>query len=176
MRRRPTQILSILLVFLFVFAAAGCGKKKTTTSTTTTTVTEATTTTTAASETTTSSATSTSASGAGSLAANCKKFSDLSTAFAQAVQGARGDAQKQVQVFQQFASQTPENIRPDFETLASAYSQIADALKGAKVSSGQTPDAATIAKLLALSQKIQNAKFQAALQHVEAWVSQGCPG
>jgi ABC-type transport system substrate-binding protein len=173
MRRRSTQILSIMLVLALVLAAAGCGKKNSTTSTTTTTVTEATSTTTTAAETTTSSGTTTSASG---LAANCKKFSDLGSSFSQALQGAGGDVQKEVQVFKQFAGQTPQSIRPDFETLADAYSQVADALKGVKVSSGQTPDAATYAKLLALSQKIQNAKFQTALKHVETWVSQGCPG
>ncbi len=151
MRRRSTQILSILLVLALVLAAAGCGKKKSTTSTTTTTVTEATSTTTTAAETTTSSGTTTSASG---LAANCKKFSDLGSSFSQALQGAGGDVQKEVQVFKQFADQTPQSIRPDFETLADAYSQVADALKGVNVSKGQAPDAATYTKLLALSQKI----------------------
>jgi ABC-type enterochelin transport system substrate-binding protein len=175
MRRRSTQLVSILLVLALVLAAAGCGKSKSETSSTETTTTEAaatTTTTTASDETTTSSGTTTSASG---LAANCEKFSDLGSSFAQAVQGAGGDAQKELQVFKQFASQTPESIRPDFETIADAYSQVADALKGANVTSGQTPDAATVAKLLALSQKIQNAKFQTALAHIEAWVSKGCP-
>src|SRR4051812_18640642 len=131
MRRRSTQILSILLVLVIVVASAGCGKKKTTTSTTTTTVTQATTTTTAASETTTASGTTTSAAGGlGALAANCKQLSDLGQAFSQAFQGANGDVQKQAQILKEFADKTPSDIRPDFETLADAFTQISGALKG----------------------------------------------
>jgi hypothetical protein len=174
MRRRSTQILSILLVLVLVLAAAGCGKKKSSTSTTTTT-TESTTTTTAATETTTtSSGTTTSAAGLGALAANCKQLSDLGTAFSQAFQGANGDVQKQAQVLKEFADKTPADIRPDFETLADAFTQIAGALKGVNLSSGQTPDAATLAKLMALSQKFQNAKFQAAVKNIEAWAANNC--
>ena len=177
MRRRSTQILSILLVVLFVLAAAGCGKKKTTTSTTTTTVTEATaTTTTAASETTTSEETTTAASGLGALAsaANCKQLSDLGQQMSTAFSGANGDIQKQAQVLKDFASRTPEDIRPDFEVLADAYTEIAGAMKGVDLSGGKTPDAATLAKLMTLSQKFNNAKFQTAMKHIEAWAANNC--
>ena len=137
MPRRPTHILSVLLVALFVLAAAGCGSKKSTTSTTTTTVTEATsTTTTAAGETTTSEETTTAASGLGALAsaANCKQLSDLGQQMSSAFSGANGDIQKQAQVLKDFASQTPEDIRPDFEVLADAYTEIASAMKGVDLS------------------------------------------
>jgi hypothetical protein len=170
MRRRSTQILSILLVLVMVLAAAGCGKKKTTTSTTTTTVTQQTTTTTAASGTTTPAG----SSGLGALAANCKQYQDLGHAFTQALQGAGGDVQKEAQIFKEFADKTPSDIRPDFETVADAFSQISGALKGVNLSSGKTPDAATLAKLLAMSQKFQNAKFQAAIKNIETWAANGC--
>jgi hypothetical protein len=170
MRRRPTQILSILLVLVMVLAAAGCGKKKTTTSTTTTTVTQATTTTTAANETTTAAG----SSGLGSLAANCKQYQDLGQAFSQALQGANGDVQKESQIFKEFADKTPSDIRPDFETVADAFNQIAGALKGVDLTSGKTPDSSTLAKLLTLSQKFQNAKFQAAVKNIETWAAKGC--
>ena len=168
MRRRSTQILGILLVLVLVLAAAGCGKKKTTTTTTTTTVTQATTTTAAASGTTAAS------SGLGALAGNCKQLSDLEQSFTQALTGANGDIQKEVQVLQEFAAKTPADIRPDFETLANAYTQITGALKGVNLSGGKTPDAATLTKLMALSQKIQNAKFQTALKNIETWAANGC--
>jgi uncharacterized protein YceK len=177
MRRRSTHILSILLVVLVVLAAAGCGSKKTTTSTTTTTVTEATaTTTTAASETTTSETT-TAASGLGALAsaANCKQLSDLGQQMSAAFSGANGDIQKQAQVLKEFASQTPEDIRPDFEVLADAYTQIASAMKGVDLTGGgKTPDATTLAKLMTLSQKFNNAKFQTAMKHIETWAANNC--
>jgi ABC-type phosphate transport system substrate-binding protein len=175
MRRRSTQILSILLVLLMVLTAAGCGKKKTTTSTSTTIVTEATSTTAAAGETTTASGTTTSAAaGLGALASNCKQLSDLGQAFSQAFQGANGDVQKQAKILKEFADKTPADIRPDFETLADAFTQISGALKGVDLSSGKTPDAATLAKLMTLSQKFQNAKFQAAVKHIETWAANNC--
>jgi len=173
MRRRSTQILSVLLVLVMVLAAAGCGKKKSTTSTTTTTVTQATTTT-ASTTTTSSPATTTSAAGLGALSGDCKQLADLGTAFSSAFQGANGDVQKQAQILKEFADKTPPDIRPDFETLADAYTQIASALKGVDLSSGKTPDAATLAKLMALSSKFQNAKFQAALKNIETWAANGC--
>jgi hypothetical protein len=177
MRRRTTQILSILLVLVVVLAAAGCGGKKKTTTTTTTTVTQATTTTTAASGTTTAASqttTAASSSGLGALAANCKQLSDLGQAFSQAFQGANGDVQKQAAILKEFADKTPSDIRPDFETLANAYTQIAGALKGVNLSGGKTPDAATLAKLMALSQKFQNAQFQTALKNIETWAANNC--
>jgi hypothetical protein len=174
MPRRSTQILSILLVLVMVAAAAGCGGKKKTTTTTTTTTEATTTTTTAASETTTAASGTTTASGLGALAANCKQLSDLGHAFTQAFQGANGDVQKQAQVLKEFADKTPADIRPDFETLAAAYTQIAGALKGVDLTGGKTPDAATLAKLMTLSQKFQNAKFQAAVQHIETWAAKNC--
>jgi hypothetical protein len=178
MRRRTTQILSILLVLVVVLAAAGCGGKKKTTTTTTTTVTATTNaaTTTAETTTTTTSGTTTAASssGLGALAANCKQLSDLGQAFSQAFQGANGDVQKQAAILKEFADKTPSDIRPDFETLANAYTQIAGALKGVDLSGGKTPDAATLAKLMALSQKFQNAQFQTAVQHIETWAAKNC--
>jgi hypothetical protein len=177
MRRRSTQILTILLVLVLVLAAAGCGKKKTTTTTTRTTVTESTTTaaaTTTTAETTTTSGTTTSAAGIGALSGDCKQLSNLSQEFSTAFSGANGDVQKQVGVLKAFADKTPADIRPDFETIASFYAEVANDLKGVNVASGQTPDAATLAKLMTLSQKLKDSKFQAALQHIETWAANGC--
>src|SRR5215469_13715762 len=169
MRWRSPQILSILLVLVLVIAAAGCGKKNAT-STTTTTVTETTATTTAASDTTTSPATT----GAVASAANCKQLANLGQQFTQALSGAKGDVQKQAQLMKDFADKTPADIRPDFETLADAYTQVASALKGANLSNGQTPSGASLSKLLQLSQKIQDPKFQAALHRIETWAAKNC--
>jgi hypothetical protein len=174
MRRRSPQILSILFVLVVVLAAAGCGGSKKSTTTTTTTVTQATTTTTAAGETTTAASGTSTSGGLGALAANCKQYQDLGTAFSQALQGANGDVEKQAQIFKDFADKTPSDIRPDFETVADAFSQISGALKGVDLSGGKTPDAATLAKLLALSQKFQNAKFQTAVKNIETWAQNGC--
>ena len=177
MRRRSTQILSILLVLVVVLAASGCGSKKNTSATTTTTTTAAADTTTTTTTTTSGGeTTSTEASGLGSLAsaANCKQLSDLGTAFSTAFSGANGDVQKQAAILKKFADQTPEDIRPDFQTLAAAFSKISDALKGVDLSSSSPPDAATLAKLMKLSSQFQDAKFKAAVQHIEKWAADNC--
>ena len=179
MRRRFTQILFSSLVLACVVAAAGCGgsKKSETTSTTTTTTT---TTTTAAAATTTSGSATTSptttgaAGGLGALASNCKQLQSLGTSFAKAMQGANGDVEKESALLKQFADQTPSAIRPDFETLADAFSKVAGALKGVNLSSGKTPDASTLAKLSQLATQLQGAKVQAALSNIETWAKNGC--
>ena len=177
MRRRTTQIFGISLLLVLVVAAAGCGSKKSANTTTTTTTTEATTTTTPAATTTaTTSGTTTAASGLGSLgnAANCKQLESLGTAFASAMQGANGDVTKEAALLKQFADQTPSDIRPDFETLASAFDQIAGDLKGVDLSSGKTPDAATLAKLAALGTQFSGAKFTKAEADITAWAQKNC--
>ncbi len=183
MRRRPAQIFTALLIALAVLAAAGCGSKSTTsTSTTTTTETAATSTapaaTTAAAATTatTTSAASTSSAAAslGALASagNCKSIQDLGASFSQAFSGANGDVQKEAQLLQQFAAQTPSDIRPDFETIANAFAKIADALKGYKP--GTTPDAATLAKLAALQGTLDQQQLQTAETNISAWAAKNC--
>ncbi len=173
MRRRTTQTFGISLLLVLVLAAAGCGSKKSATTTTTTT-TEATTT--AAATTTTTSGTTTAASGLGSLAsvANCKQLESLGTAFSSAMQGANGNVTKEAALLKQFADQTPADIRPDFETLASAFDQIAGDLKGVDLSSGQTPNASTLAKLAALGTQFSGAKFKKAETDITAWAQKNC--
>ena len=105
---------------------------------------------------------------------NCKQLSDLGAAFSQAMQGANGDVQKQAELLQEFAAKTPSDIRPDFETMADALSKIADQLKGVDLTSGKTPDAATLAKLAKLGQEFSGTKFTQAMQHIQAWAAKNC--
>jgi hypothetical protein len=186
MRRRTIQLVGITLTLVLVVSAAGCGGSKkssapptTTTEATTTTTTEATTTTTTSSEattTTTSPATTTSGTGSFANAANCKQLSDLGTQFSQAITGAKGDLAKQATLFKALADKTPEEIRPDFETIADAYSKIAGDLKGVDLSSGKVPDAATLAKITKLGAEFSGPKFTQAIHNIEAWVTKNCNG
>ena len=185
MRRRPISLLTIVLVAVVVLAAAGCGgKKKSSTTTSTTTTTQAaatttattTTTTTAAAATSTAAATTTSTSSLGSLASveNCKSLANLGAAFSSALQGANGDVQKEVQIMQEFASKTPSDIRPDFETIAAALAKAADALKGVNVGSGQTPSAADLAKLSQLATEFDTPAMKKAETDIQTWAAKNC--
>ncbi len=176
MRRRTIRIFAFSFLAVLVLAAAGCGSKKsaTTTTTTTATTTEAGATTTPA--TTTPAATTSGGSGLGSLSssANCQQLENLGTAFASAFQGANGDVKKEAALLKAFADKTPADIRPDFETLASAFDQIASDLKGVDLSGGKTPDAATLAKLATLSTQFTGAKFTQAAANISAWAQKNC--
>lgn len=180
MRRRTTQIFAFSFLLVLVLAAAGCGSKKSATTTTTTTATTteaaATTTTTTAAATTTTAATTPAVTGLGALgsSANCQSLENLGTAFASAFQGANGDVAKEAALLKQFADKTPADIRPDFETLATAFNQIAADLKGVDLSGGKTPDSATLAKLATLSTQFTGAKFTQAAANISAWAQKNC--
>ena len=188
MRRRPVQILTIVLSLVLVLSAAGCGKKKTTTTTTTTTTTEATTTAAAttteaaSTETTTTESTTTTASGTGlgalASSSNCQALIGLGTALSQAFSGsgANADLGKEAEILKQFADKAPAELKADFTTMANALGKIADAMKGYKPSAGKVPDAATIAKLQQLSASLDVQALTAASQHIATWSAANCHG
>ncbi len=183
MRRKPLQLLVLALIAVFVATAAGCGSKKssappvTTTTTTTEATTAASTATTSATttQTTTTAATTTPAvAGLGALTGSCAQLANLGQAFGSAISGAGNDPQKEAALLQQFADKTPSDIRPDFETLAAAFSKIASALKGVDLSSGKVPNASTLAKLTALSSQLNTADLTKAEANISAWAAKNC--
>jgi hypothetical protein len=176
MRRRTIQLVGITLALVLVVAAAGCGGSKKSSAPPTTTTEATTTTTTEATTTTSSPTTTTSGTGSFATAANCKQLSDLGTQFSQALTGAKGDIAKQAALFKALADKTPEEIRPDFETIADAYTKIAGDLKGVDLSGGKVPDAATIAKISKLGAQFSGPKFTQAISNIEAWVTKNCSG
>ena len=184
MRRRPAQILMIVLALGLGVGAAGCGSsKKSTTSTSSTTAAAATTTaaaatTSAAPTTTTTAATSTAASsgGLGSLgsASNCLQLANLGSTISKAFLGAASDPTKEAALLQQFAAAAPSAIKADFQTIADAMAKVASALKGVNLSSGKTPDPATIARLSQLSSQLNVQALTAASQHIATWAAANC--
>ncbi len=189
MRRMHHRLVIPALVGLAVLLAAGCGGSSnpttTTTSQTTTAAAATTATTTAAATTqatttsaspTTTSAAATVPAGLGALAstANCGKIANIESAFAAAIAGSSGNIQQQSALLQQFAANTPSDIRPDFEIVAAAFAKIASALKGYSLGSGGVPNAATIAKLQALSSQLNQSQLTKAEQAIGAWAAKNC--
>jgi hypothetical protein len=166
--RNALQLLALPLVLALVLAAAGCGGGKKSAATTET-ATLATTTTT----TTTSTPATTPVSSAVATAKNCKQLSTLGSQLAQQLTGADGNLAKEAALLKAFAAQTPADIRPDFETLADAFTKIATALKGVKLNGG-VPNASTLAKIQKLGSETSGPKFTQALNHVEAWATKNC--
>lgn len=175
-------ILATLLVAMAVFVAAGCGGSSndaagTTETTDTTAVTDTTTATDTTSSTdTTTSGTDTSVAG---LSEGCQKVADLSVEFGKALSaagagGAEADLEQTAKAYEKFAEQVPEEIRGSFRTLAAAFGQYAVALQGVDLSSGQAPNAETIAKLAKAAKALDNESLSAANTQISAWVEKNC--
>ena len=191
MRRRSTLLLAAALLAGVSLVAAGCGSSSSTTTSTTTpspssststsTSTSTPTSTAAATTTTTTAATTQSTTaatpGLGLLtSANCASLLGLSSSFASALTGAAQDPTKTAALLKQFADQTPADIRPDFEEIATAYTKLVTALGGASLTSGQAPNPAVLAKLSTLFNAADAAKLRTASQNIAAWATKNCSG
>ncbi len=156
-----------------MLAAAGCGSRKRASDNTTSSTAPAIVLQTGALP-TTSGVTTFAGLGALGSVAHCRQMPDLRPAFEQALQGTGGELQKELSVLQVFAAKAPAAIRPDVETIAIAYEKLAGALKGVNLGSGQTPDAATLAKVGTLATRVDSAAVRAADVHIQAWVKANC--
>jgi hypothetical protein len=182
-------ILAALLAGAALVLAAGCGSSgnnaaATTAAAETTTAATTASTDTASTDTTSTDTTATDttagAAAAAGLSAGCQKVADLSVRFGKALSaaGASGNGQtdmnKTAEAYKAFAAQVPEEIRPAFMTLADAFAQYAKALQGIDLSSGKTPDAATIAKLAKAAQSLNSKDLSAADAKITTWVAKNC--
>jgi hypothetical protein len=170
--------LAALLVAALALVAAGCGGSSDEGSSDTATVaaedttTEATTTEDmTTTEETTSDDTATDASSA--LTGKCADLAGLGSKLAAAMGGQDSGVADVSQLFDDLADQVPDEIKADWQVLAQNFQKIADALKGADLSSG-TPDAATLAKLQKLATTLDSKEVQQAAAHIEAWANKNC--
>jgi hypothetical protein len=170
--------LAALLVAALALVAAGCGGSSDEGSSDTATVaaedttTEATTTEDmTTTEETTSADTATDASSA--LTGKCADLAGLGSKLAAAMGGQDSGVADVSQLFDDLADQVPDEIKADWQVLAQNFQKIADALKGADLSSG-TPDAATLAKLQKLATTLDSKEVQQAAAHIEAWADKNC--
>jgi hypothetical protein len=174
MRRTSIAVLGLSLLAALALVVAGCGGGKKSAATTEAATTAAATTTEAATtEATTTEATTTTSALSG-LSKNCKDFVDLGQKFSAAFSGTAKsqDVKKQAALFKDFADKAPSDIRADFQVIAGYFSKIAEVAGNLKV--GQTPDAATIAKLQKLSTEIDQTKLTQASQHIATWSQKNC--
>ena len=164
--------LAVLLVAALALVAAGCGGDdgEDSAATAETTVVEETTGTT---EDDGSEMTETD-DGSTTLGGECAQFAGLSAKLSQAFAGTSPDLDSVSEVFEEVADQVPEEIRDDYEVLAANFDELADALKGIDLSSGETPSPEAIAKLQQLSSQLSTPEVQEATQNIEAWAQANC--
>ena len=161
-------IATALLLFLLALAAAGCGGggKKSTTAAAVEPATSSAGTTQSA-DTTTAGATSTTKS------KSCKQLTTLANRVSAAFSNSNPkNIQKNAKILKQFADQTPDQIRPDFELLADDVQKIADSLRGVKNPNSPTP--AERQKIQQAAAQINQAKLTAAIRHISTWSQQNC--
>jgi len=177
MFRRQVSLLCIAALCGLALALAGCGGggSKSSSPPKTTTTAETTTTATTTTETTTAATSTTPSKTAFASTENCRQLANVGAKLSSALSGTGGsDIQKAAKAFHEYADQAPSEIRSDFQTIADAYTKIADALKGVNLQSGQTPSAAALAKLQKLSTEINQTKLTKASQNIAAWAQKNC--
>jgi hypothetical protein len=115
-------------------------------------------------------------------AAQC---ADVAAAMAAAAQGLPAafsggdvDIEDSVQQLEAFASAAPEEIRADMQTIYEGYSQVIEAFASSDwdPASGEAPPPEVIAQLTQLSQELDSAEFQSAVESVNAYFEGGCQG
>jgi hypothetical protein len=178
--------LAALAVAALALVAAGCGgssneassdTETTVAAETTETTTEATTTeemTTTEETVTESSGVDTGSVDTSGLSGKCAELAGLGSKLAAAMGGQDTGVADVSKLFDELADEVPDEIKADWEVLAKNFQKIAEALKGVDLTSGQTPDAETLAKLQKLTTTLDSQEVQQAAAHIEAWANKNC--
>ena len=110
----------------------------------------------------------------GVLGGECAELAGLGSKLQGAFGAGSGDIDSVSEVFDELAEHVPEEIRDDYQVLADNFKEFADALEGVDLSSGETPDAETLAKLQAAASSMDEPEVQQASENIEAWVAANC--
>ena len=106
----------------------------------------------------------------------CEELAELSTKMGEAFSGTGGsdDIQEQAEFFEDFADETPEEIREDFQVIAEAYTKLADALEDADLQAGEQPDPEAIQKLQEATQSLDQERLNEASANIQKWSEENC--
>jgi hypothetical protein len=172
------RTLAAALVAAVLVAGCGGSSSPSTSTTTAKTPTAVKKSTTAASKTVAVSSTP-SSSGTPTFAsdANCLQLSGLGTKFAEAMGAATGSKFNETAAaadFQQMAAAAPSAIRPDLETIATAFTKFATAMKNSGFVIGKTPTAAQEASLAQAVTVFEGSKLKSAEAALQAWGTKNC--
>jgi hypothetical protein len=164
-----TKLAAGAFLLVLAVAAAGCGGGGKKNGTTAVAATSAATST----ETTTESSGDTSTSGAAGKPKSCAELEALASKVSTSFQNTNPEnIEDNAKKLKEFADQTPDEIRPDFELLAEDVEKVAGAMKGLK--NGQQPTAEEAQKIQKAVGSINQKKLQLALQHITTWSTKNC--
>jgi hypothetical protein len=108
------------------------------------------------------------------LEGECAQFAGLSVKLQQAISGSTGDLESATEVFDEIAEQVPEEIRDDYEVLAANFRELAEALQGVDLTSGEAPSPEVLQKLQEVSSKLDTPEARQATENIEAWARENC--
>ena len=175
-RKRVSLFALLALLGAIALLAAGCGGGSDESSATTTETTVETTVDTDTEATDTSTET-TDASNANPFASgDCLELAGIGAKFAEALGASGGtqDLEATSKFLDELVSKAPDEIKDDLATLAAAWTEIADALKGVDLSGGTAPSADTIKKLQEIGTKFDTPELQQASKNLDAWTKENC--
>jgi hypothetical protein len=171
MRRRASIVPAVILLGMTALAVSGCGSKSKATAPKPSAAPGA--------KPAPKAPTATSIASAARLAQltsteNCDQLYNMAKSFSAALNGDGQDLDKTVVVLKKFANQSPSEIRPDFQVLATVYTKIVSALKGSDAGASSSPSKDTIARLTKLSGQVDMARVSVANTKITAWAAKNC--
>ena len=108
------------------------------------------------------------------LEGECAEFAGLSAKLSQALGGSSSDLSSATEVFDELADQVPDEIRDDYEVLAANFRELAEALEGVDLTSGETPSPEVLAQLQEVTQSLDTPEVREATANIEAWAAENC--
>ena len=167
----------VLLLASLALVAAGCGGDDSSEASgdTDTAVVEETTTEESTEETTSDDATQTTTEDDDvSLSGKCAEFAGLGAKISQAMAGGNAGLDEASALFDELASQVPDEIKADFQVIAANFAKLAEALKDIDLAPGETPSPDDLAKLQELTASLDSAEVQQASANIETWAQENC--
>jgi hypothetical protein len=161
----------VLLLAAIALAAAGCGGDDSSDAsgdTDTTVVEETTTEETTAEETTADTTEETTLSG------KCAEFAGLGAKISQAMAGGNAGLDEASALFDELASQVPDEIKADFQVIAENFADIAEVMKDIDLAAGEQPSAEDLAKLQEQTSSLNSTEVTQASANIQKWTEENC--
>lgn len=109
-----------------------------------------------------------------SLSGKCAEFAGLGAKISQAMSGGNAGLDEASELFDELASQVPDEIKADFEVIAENFAKLAEALKDVDLTSGATPSPEDLEKLQELTASLDSEEVQTASANIEKWAEENC--
>ena len=77
-------------------------------------------------------------------------------------------------LFDELASQVPDEIKADFQVIADNFADIAEVMKDIDLAAGEQPSAEDLAKLQDLTSTLNSTEVTQASANIQKWTEENC--